>query len=45
LSSCETHHLASDQLLKSTFDHGYFLHLAGLKDTIDEFLPQLAEKA
>jgi len=33
------------ELLKSTFDHGYFLHLAGLKDTVDEFLPQLAEKA
>jgi hypothetical protein len=33
------------ELLKSTFDRGYFLHLAGLKDTFDEFLPQLAEKA
>jgi len=33
------------ELLKSTFDHGYFLHLAGLKDSVDEFLPQLAEKA
>jgi hypothetical protein len=27
------------------FDQAYFLHLAGLKDSMDEFLPQLANKA
>lgn len=29
-------------LIRSTFERNYFLHLAGLKDSVDEFLPQLA---
>jgi hypothetical protein len=32
-------------LVRLVFDQAYFLHLAGLKDSMDEFLPQLADKA
>ena len=32
----------SAALVRTTFDRTYFLHLAGLKDSVDEFLPQLA---
>jgi hypothetical protein len=28
-------------LVRSVFDQGYFLHLAGLKDSVNEFLTHL----
>jgi hypothetical protein len=31
--------------VRSTFERNYFLHLAGLKTSMDEFLPQLLQIA
>jgi len=30
-------------LVRSVFDQGYFLHLAGLKDSVNEFLTHLTK--
>jgi poly(3-hydroxybutyrate) depolymerase len=32
------------QLVRSVFDQGYFLHLAGLKDSVNEFLTHLTKR-
>jgi hypothetical protein len=34
----------SSTLVRLIFDQAYFLHLAGLGHSMDEFLPQLVEK-